>query len=87
VLREREFTMRLVLASAILVGASLIAYAAPPEGSKLSEIIAKVEQTADLHYIDEIDWSERGYYEIEYFLKNGTKVEVKIDPKTGNIVK
>lgn len=79
--------MRLALASAILIGASLSAYAAPPEGSKLSEIIAKVEQTADLQYIDEVDWNERGYYEIEYLLKNGAKVEIKIDPKTGNTVK
>lgn len=79
--------MRFILASALLILAPLNAYAAPPEGTKLSEIIAKVEQTADVEYVDEVDWNDRGYYEIEYFMKNGAKAEIKIDPKTGESVK
>ncbi|MGH6763665.1 MAG: PepSY domain-containing protein [Phyllobacterium sp.] len=80
--------MRLVFASAaILLISSLNAYAAPPEGSKLSEIIAKIEQTADVQYVDEVDWNDRGYYEIEYIMKNGAKAEIKIDPKTGDTVR
>ena len=79
--------MRLIIATALLVLTPLGAYAAPPEGTKLSEIIAKVEQTPDLEYIDEVDWNDRGYYEIEYFMKNGAKAEIKIDPKTGETVR
>ncbi|PRA87234.1 hypothetical protein CQ054_08710 [Ochrobactrum sp. MYb29] len=75
--------MRTMLAAIILTATS----AGAPEGAKLSEIIAKIEQTADVQYIDEVDWNDRGYYEIEYFMKNGAKVEIKIDPKTGESIK
>ncbi len=61
--------------------------ASPPEGTKLSEIIAKIEQNAEAAFIDEIDWNDRGYYEIEYVTKAGAKVEVKVDPKTGENVR
>jgi len=79
--------MRTMLAAILLTATSVSAFAAAPEGAKLSEIIAKIEQTADVQYIDEVDWNDRGYYEIEYFMKNGAKVEIKIDPKTGESVR
>lgn len=79
--------MRTTLTIAALLLTSASAFAAAPEGIKLSEIIAKIEQTTDFKYIDEIDWDNDGYYEIEYYLQNGTEVEVKIDPKTGENVK
>ncbi|MBA8844877.1 putative membrane protein YkoI [Ochrobactrum sp. RH1CCR137] len=80
--------MRLA-ATTLFIGLSAVAaYAAPPsEGSKLSEIIAKIEQKADTAFIDEVDWNDRGYYEIEYVTKAGAKVEVKVDPKTGENVR
>lgn len=79
--------MRLVLASAILLTSSFAAFAAPPEGQKLSEIIAKIEQSAEVQYVDEADWSRRGYYKIEYVRKDGAKVKVRIDPRTGSMVR
>jgi hypothetical protein len=80
--------MRLFFASALsLVVTALDAHAAAPEGSKLSEIVAKIEQTPDVEYVDEVDWNDRGYYEIEYFMKNGAKAEIRIDPKTGEAVR
>jgi uncharacterized membrane protein YkoI len=80
--------MRLLLASAILAASSLSSFAAaPPEGQKLSEIIAKIEQNAEVQYVDETDWSRRGYYKIEYVRKDGAKVKIKIDPKTGSSVR
>jgi len=79
--------MRTLLAAILLTATSAGALAAAPEGTKLSEIIAKIEQTPDIQYIDEVDWNDRGYYEIEYFMKNGAKVEIKIDPKTGESVR
>ncbi len=79
--------MRLVLASAILLTSSFAAFATPPEGQKLSEIIAKIEQNAEVQYVDEADWSRRGYYKIEYVRKDGAKVKVRIDPRTGSMVR
>ncbi|TKT76686.1 PepSY domain-containing protein [Aquamicrobium sp. LC103] len=79
--------MRFIIASTLMILASLSAYAAPPEGAKLSEIIAELEQNPDVEYIDEVDWNDRGYYEIEYFMKNGAKAEIRIDPKTGAAVR
>lgn len=78
--------MRILIASLLLLSSAAIASAAEPEGKKLSQILEQIEQSADFSYIDEIDWDNRGYYEIEYFLKNGAKVEVRIDPKTGDAV-
>lgn len=80
--------MRNILATAALIIGATSAFAAAPEGEKLSEIVAKIEQFDNFHYIDEIDWdSDDGYYEIEYYLKDGTEVKVHIDPKTGKNVK
>ncbi len=77
--------MRTILIAVAIITSTSFAMAAAPDGKKLSEIVAGIEQSADFDYIDEIDWNDRGYYEVEYFLKNGSKVETKIDPKTGEI--
>jgi hypothetical protein len=83
-----ETIMRLVLASAILAASSLASFAATPEGQKLSEIIARIEQSGEVQYVDEVDWNRRrGYYKIEYVRKDGAKVKMKIDPKTGTSVR
>jgi len=79
--------MRLVATTLFLGLSTVAAFSAPPEGAKLSDIIAKIEQKADTAFIDEVDWNDRGYYEIEYFTKSGAKVEVKVDPKTGQNVR
>ncbi len=56
----------------------------PPEKAmKLSEIIAKVEGRDQFRYIDQIDWDEDGYYDIVYFTSDKAKVEIKLDPVTG----
>ncbi|MGU3574094.1 PepSY domain-containing protein [Brucellaceae bacterium C25G] len=78
--------MRAVLISLFLLSSVTSLMAAAPEGKKLSQIIAEIEQNNDFAYIDEIDWDSKGYYEIEYYLKNGAKVELRIDPKTGSSV-
>ncbi|MFK4824602.1 PepSY domain-containing protein [Paenochrobactrum sp. BZR 588] len=78
--------MRTLLISLFLLMPVSTLSAAEPDGKKLSEIIAEIEQNSDFSYIDEIDWDRKGYYEIEYYLKTGAKVEVRIDPKTGAIV-
>lgn len=54
----------------------------PPDGKKLSEIIAKVEQREGFRYIDEVDWDD-GAYEVTYFTGDKAKVEIRYDPVTG----
>jgi Peptidase propeptide and YPEB domain len=57
----------------------------PPQNAmKLSQIVAKVEQRDHFQYISEIDWSRDGYYDIIYYTTDKAKVEVKINPQTGN---
>jgi len=57
---------------------------APPENSlKLSEIIARIEARDQFRYIDEVDWEEEGYYDVTYYTKDKAKVEIHIDPVTG----
>jgi hypothetical protein len=56
----------------------------PPEKSlKLSEIITRIEQRDQFRYIDEIDWDEEGFYDVTYYTSDKAKVEIKIDPVTG----
>jgi hypothetical protein len=73
-------------AALLMAGAPALAQSAPPEGAlPLSEVIAQIEATEGVHFIDEVEWDDDGYWEIEYYLRNGTKVEVKIDPVTGAV--
>ncbi|RUM95505.1 PepSY domain-containing protein [Pseudaminobacter arsenicus] len=56
----------------------------PPQNAmKLSEIIARIEQRDQFRYIDEVDWDEEGYYEVTYYTTDKAKVEIRIDPATG----
>lgn len=79
--------MRIFIAGGILAATTIFAIAAPPDGTKLSAIIARIEAQADVAHVDEVDWHNRGYYENEYVLKNGAKVDIRIDPKTGETVR
>lgn len=76
------------VAAVLLLSASVQAQTTqlpvPPENAmKLSEIIAKIEQRDQFRYIDEVDWDEEGYYEVTYYTSDKAKVEIKIDPATG----
>lgn len=55
----------------------------PPNAMKLSEMIAKVEKRDKFQYVSEIDWSQSGYYEITYYTTDKAKVEINLDPVTG----
>lgn len=56
----------------------------PPEGAiKLSEIVAKVEKRDQFRYVSEVEWNQDGYYDVIYHTADKAKVEIKIDPKTG----
>ena len=56
----------------------------PPENAiKLSEIIAAIETRDQFRYISEIDWDEDGFYRVIYFTADKAKVEININPATG----
>lgn len=55
----------------------------PADALPLSTIVAALEQQFEIEFIDEIDWDDDGYWEIEFFTKTGAKVELRIDPVTG----
>jgi hypothetical protein len=55
----------------------------PAEALPLSAIITALEARYDIRFIDEIDWDEDGYWEVELFTNDGAKIELKLDPVTG----
>lgn len=73
----------LLLASSASIAQENRSKVPPQNALKLSEIVAKVEQRNDFHYVSEIDWSEEGYYDVIYFTGDKAKVEIKIDAVTG----
>ncbi|QBX35309.1 PepSY domain-containing protein [Paracoccus liaowanqingii] len=87
-------TLRILTAAALILSpAAALAQVTPgdmpPAGAMpLSEIIAKVETDlgADLGYIDDIQWDDDGYYEVEYHTADDREVEMRIDPTTGETI-
>ncbi|MFN7002157.1 MAG: PepSY domain-containing protein [Roseinatronobacter sp.] len=55
----------------------------PPDALPLSTIVAALEARFDIQFIDEIEWDDDGYWEVEFFTNDGAKVELKIDPVSG----
>lgn len=56
----------------------------PPENAmKLSEIVAKIEQRENFHYVSDIEWDTEGNYNITYYTSDNAKVELKIEAATG----
>lgn len=56
----------------------------PPDNAlKASEIIARIEARNDFRYLDEAQWDQDGYYEIVYFTGDKARVEIRINPVTG----
>lgn len=85
----RQLPTGLVVAlAAFVVGATAALAQDPirpaPAGNvqKLSALIAKVEARPNFHYVDEIEW-EGSVYTITYFTTDKAKVEIRIDPVTG----
>lgn len=56
----------------------------PADALPLSRILATVESNVtDLAYIDEVEWDDDGYWEVEYKTTDGKEVKVKVDPVSG----
>lgn len=76
---------KIVLAAAFATLSLGAAHAQPPaDALPLSQIIAELEAQGDVAYFDEIEWDSDGYWEIEYYRADGAKVEIDVDPVTGN---
>lgn len=74
------FTTAAVLAAP----AAALADRPPPAGAlKLSEVLAKVEAAHDVAYVDEANWDDDGYWEVEFVSAAGAKTEIRVDPLTG----
>ena len=59
--------------------------AAPPSNAKkLSEIVAAVEKRDNFQFVDDLEWDDDGYYQITYYTSDKAKVEIRIDPVSGN---
>lgn len=71
--------MRLVVTTAIITVACLAHAVAQPAGTKLSELIAKVEEAHPGIVIDDVDWSDRGFWEVEGYV-DGNEIELNVDP-------
>jgi hypothetical protein len=89
-LKHREFpVMKLALAlAALFVAAATFAQPAmagpPPSNAKpLSEIIKSLEDSGNVTYFDEVEWDDDGYWEVQYYRPDGSKVEIKVDPVSG----
>lgn len=72
----------IALSALLLLPAAALAQP-PADAMPLSQIIASIEGQADFGYIKEVDWDDEGYWEIEYYRADGAKVEVDIDPVSG----
>ena len=51
----------------------------PQAGKKPSEILSLIEARPDFARLDEMSWSDRGYYEIQYRTSDKARVEINID--------
>lgn len=51
----------------------------PQTGKKPSEILSLIEARPDFARLDEMSWSDRGYYEIQYRTNDKARVEINID--------
>lgn len=73
------------LLSALLPVTAMAADAPPAGAMKLSAVLAALEARVanQLAYIDEAEWDDDGYWEVEYRGADGAEVKVKLDPMTG----
>ena len=80
-------TLRMMAAMALITApTALLAQDMPPaDAMPLSEILAGIEADlgAELGHVDEVDWDDDGYYDIEYRTADNREVRVRIDPVSG----
>lgn len=78
--------MRFMLTAALLAATlAMPAFAAPPPANArpASELVRMIEQRPDFGYLAELDWDDDGYWKVEYRTREGRKIELRIDPVSG----
>lgn len=73
----------MLAAGILLAGTSALADVPPENARPLSQIVQDLEARGDFAHVDEIEWDDDGYWEIEYVTRERAKVKLKIDPVTG----
>jgi hypothetical protein len=76
-------SMTAALLATALLAAPAVAAPPPADAMPLSEILRSLEAQPDFSYVDDIEWDDDGYWEIEYVRSGGGKVEIRIDPVSG----
>ena len=75
------------LALALNAGMAAADKRPPQDALPLSAIVTGLEAAYDIQFIDEIEWDDDGYWEVEFFTKDGAKVELRIDPLSGDVIR
>ncbi len=84
---QRRFVIPALLAGLAAAPAAM-ADDRPPRGSiPASEILRRVEQLPDFGWLEEMEWDDDGYWEVEYRTRDGREREVKVDPRSGRIIR
>ncbi|MFB9971791.1 PepSY domain-containing protein [Pseudoroseomonas cervicalis] len=88
-LSRRRALPALLLSGLMLAGAALPVLAAPPppNARPLSEILRIIEQRDGVVYFDEVEWDSDGYWEVEYYTRDGAKREIRVDPVSGETLR
>ena len=78
-----RLVLPLLAACVLAVALPAAADAPPPDALPLSQILQALEQQGDVAYFEDVDWDDDGYWEIEYVDRNGSEVEIEVDPVSG----
>jgi hypothetical protein len=73
----------LATAALALMLASPALAAPPPDSRPASDVLRMVEQRPDFGHLREFEWDNDGYWEVEYVTRDGARVELRLDPRSG----
>lgn len=59
--------------------------APPPDARPASELLRQIEQRPDFGHLREFEWDDDGYWEVEYVSRDGARVELRLDPRSGEV--
>ena len=63
--------------------APVLAQGGAPAALPLPAIVAALETRYDIQFIDGIEWDDAGFWEVEFFTRDGALVALKLDPVSG----
>jgi len=78
-----RFTLPAAALSALLLAGPALAAPPPANARSASDVMRMLEQRPDFGYLDEMEWDDDGYWKVEYRTRDGGKVELRIDPVSG----